>query len=103
MGLLECPGDAMAVRLASWLLQAIGAQSCFGDQAGMQAKLLPSTSSFKVTTAIHSCLIAHICLTPRLSSLFLTTSIVRHNTSPFWAFPKEVLGSRFCVGHGREI
>ena len=32
---------------------------------------LGSTSCFKVTTATHNCLIAHICLTPRLSSLLV--------------------------------
>lgn len=44
-----------------------------------------------------------LCWSDSKRALFLTTSIVGHNTSLFWAFPKEVLGSRFCMRHGREI
>ena len=44
-----------------------------------------------------------LCWSDSKRALFLATSIEGRNMSPFWAFPKEVLGSRFCMGHGGEI
>lgn len=71
--LSSCHSRQQAEQSTALLRERAGppAQSCLGDQAGMQAKLLPSASCFKVTTATHNCLIAHICLTPRLSSLLV--------------------------------